>query len=142
MCRVMSSDHCSSRLPIQGCHRNTCGLMSFCAGLDVEREAHKERKTRRGATLPDREEKRKWITQDTRRHQPPEPVPFIVHNTSLFTLHSKSVHVVYSNQLIATEALDKGLQNKKKRDFCRLVSNPFHQIQKGEGKRKEARYTH
>lgn len=37
--------------------------------------------------------------------------PFIVHNTSLFTLHSKSVHVVYSNPLIATEALDKGLQN-------------------------------
>lgn len=70
------------------------GLMSFCAGLDVEREAHQERKTRR-ALHYQREEKRKWITQDTRRHQPPEPVPFIVHNTSLFTLHSKSVHGFY-----------------------------------------------
>lgn len=59
--------------------------------------------------------------------------PFIVHNTSLFTLRPKSVHVVYSNQLIATEALDKGLQNKRK-DVCRLVSNPFLQIQRGEGR--------
>lgn len=65
--------------------------------------------------------------------------PFIVHNTSLFTLHSKSVHFVYSNQLIATEALDKGLHNKKKRVFCRLDSNPIHQIQRGEGGKEGGR---
>lgn len=34
---------------------------------------------------------------------------------------SKSVHVVYSNQLIATEALDKVW---RKKNVCRLFSNP------------------
>lgn len=87
-----------------------------------------------------RRRERKEKVDHTRHKETPttRASPFIVHNTSLFTLHPKSVHDVYSNQLIATEALDKGLQNKKKRDFCRLVSNPFHQIQTGEGKRKEA----
>lgn len=51
----------------------TRGLMSFCAGLDVKREAHKERKTRRGATLPDRGEERRESgshrTQGDTNHQ-------------------------------------------------------------------------
>ncbi len=88
-----------------------------------------ERETRRGATLSVQEEK---VDHTGHKKTPTTRAsPFIVHNTSLFTLHSKSVHVVYSDQLIATEALDKGSQNKKKRDFHRLVSNPFHLIQKG-----------
>lgn len=32
------------------------------------------------------------ITQDKKRHQPPETVPFIVHITTLFTLHFMSRH--------------------------------------------------
>lgn len=63
-------------------------------------------------------EKSKWITQDKRRHQPPEPVP-LLYTTPLYLLHPKSVHV-YSNHLIATEALDKGLQNKKEKRFLFL----------------------
>lgn len=59
----------------------------------------------------------------TRHKQTPttRASPFIVHNTSLFTRLSKSVHVVYSNQLIATEALDKVW--RKKKNVCRF-SNP------------------
>lgn len=68
--------------------------------------------------------KRKWITQDKRRHQPPEPVPLLY--TTLYLLSIlKSVHVVYSNQLIATEALDKGLQNNKEKGFLQVGFRPL-----------------
>lgn len=103
--------------------------MSVCIGLDVQREASEVRKLRRSSTLSESERER--ITQGHKETPTTRASPFIVHNTSLFTLHSKLVHFVYSNQLIATEALDKGFQNKKKIDFCRMDSNPFHQIQTG-----------
>lgn len=63
---------------------------------------------------------KKWITQDTKKHQPPETVPFIIHNTSLFILHSISTHVFYSNQIIATEALYTVCETKtnKRRFFA------------------------
>lgn len=53
------------------------------------------------------------ITQDTRRHQPPKPVPLL--NTPLYLLFFlNQVMMFIKNPLIATEALHKGLQNKKK----------------------------
>lgn len=62
--------------------------------------------------------------------------PFIVHNTSLFNLHPKSGHV-HSNQLIATEALDKGLQKKKKN--VQVGFQPLPPDSGGEGKGKGGR---
>lgn len=127
-------------LPTEGYHRNICGLVSVSVGSDVEREASEERTPRsggRGATLSEEEEK---VDHTGHKETPTTRAsPFIVHNTSLFTLHSKSVHDVYSNQLIATEALDKGLQNKKKRRFLQgWFPTPSTRFRKGKesGRRK------
>lgn len=129
----------ASGLLVDGCHWNIWKYVSQYWSRCTEGDGE-ERETSRGTTLFVQEEK---VDHTGHKKTPTTRAsPFIVHNTSLFTLHSKSVHVVYSDQLIATEALDKGSQNKKKRDLRRLVSNPFHLIQKGEGKRKEAGYFH
>lgn len=105
-----------------------------------EREEGEERKTRRCSTLSEREKSERVDHTGHKETPTTRASPFIVHNTSLFTLRSKSVHDVYSNQLIATEALDKGFAKQK--DSRRLVSDPVLQIQRGEGKRKEAGYIH
>lgn len=70
--------------------------------------------------------------------------PFIVH-TSLFTLLSKSVHFVYSNPLIATEALDKDLQNKTKEISLQVFfffATPSTRSRQGRQRGREAGYIH
>lgn len=65
--------------------------MSVCIGLDGEREVSEERKGRKDATLSQKERERRKRVDDTGHKETPttRDSPFIVHNTSLFTLHSK-----------------------------------------------------
>lgn len=66
--------------------------------------------------------------------------PFIVHNTSLFTLRSESVQVVYSVQIIATEALDK----KTTEIFAGWFPAPSSRFREGRerrGRRREQQYS-
>lgn len=99
--------------------------MSVCIGLDIERETSGERNIRGGATLSEREREEKVDHTGHKETPTTRASPFIVHNTSLFTLHSKSDHVVYSNQLIATEALDKGLAKQKEKRFLQVGFQPL-----------------
>lgn len=89
-------------------------------------------KTTGGAASSVRGESAKHKTQRNTSHQ--RQSLFIIHNTSLFTLHSRSNHGFYSNQIIATEALYTVCKTKtNKRRFFLQVSNPFNQVQKEEG---------
>lgn len=125
------------QVTVEGFHYSICLIMSIWICLDVGR-GNWGQEIPEGALRYLRERERQERVYHTGHKKTPttRESPFIVHNTSLFILFSKSVHLVYSKS-IATEALDKGLQN---RDICRLVFNPSHHIQTGEGKRKEAGY--
>lgn len=104
----------TGRLPKDGCHRNMCEVMSDIS-LDVEREEREERERNQEGHYVLRKER----GDHTGHKETPttRASPFIVHNTSLFTFFSKSVHFVHSYQLIATEALNKGLQNRRFQPF-------------------------
>lgn len=132
-----NSDHCliSASLKQAACRWRvaigTCWFMSVGMGSDVEREASEDRKPRRGSMLSERKQEREWITQDTRRHQPPEPVP-LLYTTPLYLLSfSKLVHFCfYSNQLLQRH-LTRVSQNKKKKIFAGWFPTPSTRSRQG-----------
>lgn len=89
--------------------------MSVCIGFNIEGGRGRRGKPR-GALqyLRDREEEEE--EDDTKHKETPttRASPFIVHNTSLFAFLSQSLHLVYSNQLFATEALDNRFGKTKR----------------------------
>lgn len=113
--------------------------MSVFNGLEVERGASYERKTR-SATR-----EREGEVDHTRQKETPttRASPFIVHNTSLLTLHPKISSCLVKSINCYRGTWQGFAKQKETGDLYRLVSIPFHQIQTGGGGRKrEAGHIH
>lgn len=86
----------------EGYHRNICGLMSVCIDLNGGEKRRKENGCKPGRVLlyqTKRGRQRGEKVDHTGHKETPttRASPFIVHNTSLFTCHTKSDHFLYSN---------------------------------------------
>lgn len=126
-------------LPVGCCHKNVC-RQSVYIGLDVEREVSEERKTRSDATLSAIERRESGSHKETPTTR---ASPFIVHNTSLFTLHPK-ISPCLLKSIHCYRGTWQGFAKQKEKWFLQVGFQPLPPDldRRGEGKRKEAGHIH
>lgn len=125
----------TGNMSIEGCPKNICWIMSERIDLNVE-GGKQGQENLVGALHYLRQRKERVDHTGHKKTPTTRESPFIVHNTSLFIHLSISVHFVYSKSTNCYRGTWQGFA-KKKKDICRLVSNPSHHIQTGEGKRQD-----